>query len=51
MFNGYFVHFPPRCTKKNLDSRSVDFGLVDILFAFLYDLRTTDGEHNSESGW
>jgi protein SHQ1 len=32
-------------------SQSVYFGLVDILFAFLYDLRTTDGEHTSESGW
>ena len=32
-------------------SQSVYFGLVDILFAFLYDLRTTDSEHTSESGW
>jgi protein SHQ1 len=24
---------------------------IDILFAFIYDLRLTDFEHNSESGW
>lgn len=27
------------------------FGLVDILFAYAYDLRTCDGEHTSESNW
>ncbi|XP_015795996.1 protein SHQ1 homolog [Tetranychus urticae] len=26
-------------------------GLVDILFAYAYDVRTTDGEHSCESGW
>ena len=26
-------------------------GLVDILFAYCYDTRTTDGEHNVESAW
>jgi hypothetical protein len=29
----------------------VEFGLVDILLAALYDVRTTDGEPNPESGW
>jgi protein SHQ1 len=37
--------FPKELTK------SVYFGLIDILYAYLYDHRTTDGEHNSESGW
>ncbi len=32
-------------------TQSVYFGLIDILYAYLYDHRTTDGEHNSESGW
>jgi hypothetical protein len=31
--------------------QSVEFGLVDILLAALYDVRTTDGEPNPESGW
>lgn len=31
--------------------QSVYYGLIDILFAYCYDLRTTDGEHSSESGW
>lgn len=30
---------------------SVFLGLVDILFAYCYDMRTTEGEHNVESCW
>ncbi|KAL1272504.1 hypothetical protein QQF64_028366 [Cirrhinus molitorella] len=26
-------------------------GLVDIILAYVYDVRTTDGEHNVESAW
>jgi protein SHQ1 len=26
-------------------------GLADVLFGYCYDVRTTDGEHNCESGW
>ncbi|XP_053201495.1 protein SHQ1 homolog [Panonychus citri] len=26
-------------------------GLIDILFAYSYDMRTTEGEHTCESGW
>ncbi len=33
------------------DKVSVELGLLDILFAFCYDYRTTFGEHSSESGW
>ena len=47
------INFPAKTDikfEKEL-TQSVYFGLVDILFAYLYDLRTTDGEHNSESGW
>uniref|UniRef100_A0A915Q558 Protein SHQ1 homolog n=1 Tax=Setaria digitata TaxID=48799 RepID=A0A915Q558_9BILA len=29
----------------------IALSLVDILFAYLYDMRTTEGEHSSESGW
>uniref|UniRef100_A0A915BFB1 Protein SHQ1 homolog n=1 Tax=Parascaris univalens TaxID=6257 RepID=A0A915BFB1_PARUN len=32
-------------------ARQVALSLVDILFAYLYDLRTNDGEHCVESGW
>lgn len=31
-------------------ARQVALSLVDILFAYLYDLRTNDGEHCVESG-
>lgn len=30
---------------------SVFLGLVDIIFAYCYDIRTTEGEHNVESSW
>ncbi|KAL3851863.1 hypothetical protein ACJMK2_015564 [Sinanodonta woodiana] len=30
---------------------SVYLGLVDIMFAYAYDHRTTEGENNVESGW
>lgn len=33
------------------DKSAVLLGLVDILFAYCYDHRTTDGEHSTESGW
>ncbi|KHN78421.1 Protein SHQ1 -like protein [Toxocara canis] len=33
------------CTKR------VALSLIDILFAYLYDLRINDGEHSVESGW
>ncbi|KAJ3105471.1 Hsp90 cochaperone shq1 [Phlyctochytrium planicorne] len=29
----------------------VYLGLVDLVFAYCYDVRTTDGEHNVESSW
>ena len=32
-------------------AKNVEFGLIDILFAAVYDLKTTDGEHSSESSW
>ena len=35
--------------KENILSTSL--GLLDILFAYCYDFRTTDWEHNSESAW
>ncbi|VDK74113.1 unnamed protein product [Onchocerca ochengi] len=31
--------------------KTIALSLVDILFAYLYDMRTTCGEHSSESGW
>ncbi|VDK84566.1 unnamed protein product [Litomosoides sigmodontis] len=31
--------------------KAIALSLVDILFAYLYDMRTTCGEHSSESGW
>ncbi|KAL3995389.1 SHQ1 family protein [Acanthocheilonema viteae] len=31
--------------------KSIALSLIDILFAYLYDVRTTCGEHSSESGW
>ncbi|CAG9538500.1 unnamed protein product [Cercopithifilaria johnstoni] len=31
--------------------RTIALSLIDILFAYLYDIRTTCGEHSSESGW
>ncbi|KAL3896976.1 MAG: hypothetical protein SGPRY_013152 [Prymnesium sp.] len=33
------------------ERRSACCGLVDLLFAYCYDARTTEGEHNVESGW
>ncbi|MFH4976779.1 hypothetical protein AB6A40_003488 [Gnathostoma spinigerum] len=33
------------------EDRDVALSLVDILFAYLYDVRTTFGEHSVESGW
>uniref|UniRef100_A0A0L8GX17 Protein SHQ1 homolog n=1 Tax=Octopus bimaculoides TaxID=37653 RepID=A0A0L8GX17_OCTBM len=33
------------------DVTSVYLGLVDILFAYSYDVRTTEGEKTVESGW
>lgn len=30
---------------------SVFYSLFDIIFAYCYDKRITDGEHNTESGW
>ncbi|XP_029639621.1 protein SHQ1 homolog isoform X1 [Octopus sinensis] len=33
------------------DVMSVYLGLVDILFAYSYDVRTTEGEKTVESGW
>ena len=35
--------------KENILSASL--GLLDILFAYCYDFRTTEGEHSSESAW
>ena len=35
--------------KENL--LSVSLGLLDILFAYCYDFRTTEGEHSPESAW
>lgn len=35
-----------------IDNRlSVYLGLVDIIFAYCYDIRSTEGEHNVESTW
>lgn len=37
--------------KYSLDlEKTIALSLIDILFAYLYDLRTTCGEHSSESG-
>ena len=33
------------------EKRRVLYGLIDILFAFSYDARTTEGDHTSESNW
>nr|ACO10711.1 SHQ1 homolog [Caligus rogercresseyi] len=33
------------------DYQSVYLGLLDILLAYHYDIRVTEGEHCSESGW
>ncbi|VDN04838.1 unnamed protein product [Thelazia callipaeda] len=38
-------HHPPSVHKI------ISLSLIDILFAYLYDMRTTEGEHCSESGW
>ena len=42
-------------SRKNIKSRisiqATLYGLVDILYAYCYDLKTTFGEHNSETGW
>ena len=40
---------PIKVAKENLSS--VSFGLLDILFAYCYDFRTTEYEQNSESAW
>lgn len=42
-------HKRPKLTKKC--HHDVALGLIDIIFAYLYDLRTTSGEHTVESGW
>lgn len=31
--------------------KTIALSLIDIIFAYLYDMRTTCGEHSSESGW
>lgn len=33
------------------ENMRVLLGLVDLLFAFAYDVRTTEGDHTSESNW
>ncbi|KXS10988.1 SHQ1-domain-containing protein [Gonapodya prolifera JEL478] len=33
------------------DKRATYLSLIDILFAYCYDLRTTEGEHTVESAW
>ncbi len=33
------------------EQHRVALALIDLLFAFLYDTRTTQGEHSVESGW
>ncbi|KAL1510099.1 hypothetical protein AB1Y20_006431 [Prymnesium parvum] len=33
------------------ERREAMCGLVDLLFAYCYDVRTTEGEHTVESGW
>ena len=38
-----------KVTKENLSN--VSLNLLDILFAYCYDYRTTEFEHNSESAW
>ena len=42
-------------SRKNIKIRmsvqSTLYGLVDILYAYCYDFKTTLGEHNSETGW
>uniref|UniRef100_A0A0R3RS52 Protein SHQ1 homolog n=1 Tax=Elaeophora elaphi TaxID=1147741 RepID=A0A0R3RS52_9BILA len=40
-----FPKYSPDLTK------AITLSLIDILFAYLYDIRTTCGEHSSESGW
>ncbi|XP_072016545.1 protein SHQ1 homolog [Amphiura filiformis] len=45
-----------KLSKKNylLDQKteaSVLLGLIDVLFAYAYDVRTTEGEHSVESAW
>ncbi|KAI8849569.1 SHQ1 protein-domain-containing protein [Chytridium lagenaria] len=41
----------PRKTLLIENPRPIYLGLVDILFAYCYDLRVTEGEHNVESPW
>lgn len=31
--------------------QQISYSLLDLVCAYLYDLRTTDGEHSVESGW
>ena len=33
------------------EKRSLLLGLIDILFAYAYDMRTTEGDHSVESAW
>ena len=43
-----------RKTKTKIEKENiscVSTGLLDILFAYCYDFRTTEGEQNSESAW
>ena len=37
--------------KIRMSVQSTLYGLVDILYAYCYDFKTTLGEHNSETGW
>uniref|UniRef100_A0A0N5AA30 Protein SHQ1 homolog n=1 Tax=Syphacia muris TaxID=451379 RepID=A0A0N5AA30_9BILA len=39
----------PKLSKQ--EHYEVALSLVDILYAYLYDFRTTNGEHTVESGW
>ncbi|KAI9328683.1 SHQ1 protein-domain-containing protein [Zopfochytrium polystomum] len=36
---------------ESSETRTLFLGLVDILFAYCYDYRVTEGDHNVESGW
>jgi protein SHQ1 len=33
------------------DEKSIYLGLVDLMFSYCYDYRTTTGDHTVESGW
>ncbi|VDK56002.1 unnamed protein product [Anisakis simplex] len=49
----HLKELPKRQLPKLSEERNkqLALSLLDILFAYLYDLRTNDGEHNCESGW